>query len=121
MNSTAGLRTANSKSNDMIKEMLWRIKGDNKTRPAFAGFMQDLDKSSGKIAVADRNMAEFAGSIRSTANIIRGGVFVGALTAGVAALNTAAQSVADLAAEAQTAGVNFEAFQELKFAADQKR
>jgi len=105
----------------MIKDLIWRIKGKNDARPAVAGFTQDLDRAAGKIAIADRNMAQFAGSIMSTANLLKGGFFVGAITAGVAAINVAAQSVADLAAEAETAGVSFEAFQELKFVADQKR
>jgi hypothetical protein len=50
---------------------------------------------------------------------------VSAAAAGVAALSTAAQravsDIAQLNAEAERAGVSFEAFQELKFAADQSR
>lgn len=51
------------------------------------------------------------------AGIIAGGGLAGI----VATLKTAATSVADLAAEAQKAGVAFEPFQELKYAAEQSR
>lgn len=51
------------------------------------------------------------------AGIIAGGGLAGI----VATLKSAATSVADLAAEAQKAGVSFGAFQELKYAAEQSR
>ncbi|MFG1202890.1 hypothetical protein V5F29_10905 [Xanthobacter aminoxidans] len=51
------------------------------------------------------------------AGILAGGGIAGAITT----LKTAASSVADLAAEAKKAGVAFEPFQELKYAAEQGR
>lgn len=105
----------------MLTPLMQRIKAHYDGRPAFTDALRDVDKLGDRISVADRNVAQFTRSLMSTANIMRGGAFATAITASVLAVNNAAQSVADLAAEAETAGVSFEAFQELKFAAQEKR
>ncbi|WP_027833826.1 hypothetical protein [Maritalea myrionectae] len=105
----------------MLTPLMQRIKAQYDGRPAFTNAMRDVDKLGDRISVADRNVGQFTKSLMSTANIMRGGAFATAITASVYAVNNAAQSVADLAAEAETAGVSFEAFQELKFAAQEQR
>lgn len=74
------------------------------------------DKLKTSFSGAGASIAALFGTLGG-AGILAGGGLAGAITT----LKQAASSVADLAAEAQKAGVAFETFQELKYAAEQAR
>ena len=70
---------------------------------------------------AGASIASVFGTLGGAGILAGGGIAGGGIAGAITTLKTAASSVADLAAEAKKAGVAFEPFQELKYAAEQGR